>query len=159
MKKLLKGGECQAFLLCALTQKRLLLEDALVNKGEQRRSRSVVIVVVVGSCAVSSFALQQKKSSKAQRISAPCSSHLAHLQRDPVVFPRYESVDVIVPELLHHGRQLPVTLDHHGASSAALLVLQWWAVAGWVSENASNERKRVKLKPVSYWSERYCLTI
>lgn len=64
------------------------------------------------------------KPVKLKRISAPSSSHLAHLQRDPVVFSRYESVDVIVPELLHHGRQLSVTLDHNGAAPAALLVLQ-----------------------------------
>lgn len=37
---------------------------------------------------------------------------VVHLQRDPVVFPRFESVDVIVPYFLHHGRQLSVTLNH-----------------------------------------------
>lgn len=43
-----------------------------------------------------------------------------HLQRDPVVLSRCESVDVVVPQLLHHGRQLPVALDH-----AVFLVPQW----------------------------------
>lgn len=39
-----------------------------------------------------------------------------HLQRDPVVFSGRESVDVVVPKLLHHSRQLsviqPVIVDH-----------------------------------------------
>lgn len=35
-----------------------------------------------------------------------------HLQRDPVVLSRCESVDVVVPQLLHHGWQLPVALHH-----------------------------------------------
>ena len=35
-----------------------------------------------------------------------------NLQRDLVVHSRFESVDVIVPQLLHHGRQLSVTLNH-----------------------------------------------
>lgn len=60
MKKPLRGGRCQSSLLGALTQKRLLLEDALVDKREQRRPRSVVVVVDVDGRAVSGFALQQE---------------------------------------------------------------------------------------------------
>lgn len=108
---------------CAPTQKRLLLEDILVDKREQRRARSVVVVVLIAGRAVSGFALQRWETrSNPRRLCA--SGRLAHLQRDPVVLARRESVDVIVPELLHHGRQLPVALDHRGAAPAALLVLQ-----------------------------------
>lgn len=87
-----------------------------------------------------------RKSSKTHRTSALSSAHLAHLQRDAVVFSRYESVDVIVPELLHHGRQLSVALDHAGAAAAALLVLRWWAGAGRVSE-----KEKTRLIRTSTW--------
>lgn len=113
-------------LLCALTQKGLLLENVLIDERKQRRPRSVVVVVVGDGCAVS-FALQgvgEEKPVKPQRVAPVSPGCVAHLQRDPVVFSRHESVDVVVPELLHHGRQLSVTLDHDVAAAAALLVLQ-----------------------------------
>lgn len=61
-EKALEGGKCQSSILCALTQKRLLLENVLVDKREQRRPRSVVVVIVVDGRAVSSFALQQEEN-------------------------------------------------------------------------------------------------
>lgn len=114
-------------LLCALTQKGLLLENVLIDERKQRRPRSVV-VVVVGDGRTVSFALRGggggEKPVKPQRVAPVSPGCVAHLQRDPVVFSRHESVDVVVPELLHHGRQLSVTLDHDVAAAAALLVLQ-----------------------------------
>lgn len=50
---------CSEVFLCPLTQKSLLLENVLIHKSKQRKSCSVVVVVVVGGHAVSSFALQQ----------------------------------------------------------------------------------------------------
>ena len=44
--------------LCPLTQKSLLLENVLIHISEERISRSVTVVVIVGGHAVSSFALQ-----------------------------------------------------------------------------------------------------
>lgn len=123
------GGQVSNTLLCALTQKGLLLENVLIDERKQRRPRSVV-VVVVGDGRTVSFALRgvggegEEKPVKPQRVALVSPGCVAHLQRDPVVFSRHESVDVVVPELLHHGRQLSVTLDHDVAAAAALLVLQ-----------------------------------
>lgn len=51
------GGQVSNTLLCALTQKGLLLENVLIDERKQRRPRSVV-VVVVGDGRTFSFALQ-----------------------------------------------------------------------------------------------------
>lgn len=37
---------------------------------------------------------------------------VVHLKGDPVVFSRFESVGVAVPQLLCNGRELSVTLNH-----------------------------------------------
>lgn len=113
----------------ALTQKSLLFENILIDKCEQRRPCAIVVVVIVDGHAVSSFALQREETNTLHCLThSTCFLNIfklvlwgvgwwvpacaVHLQRDPVVFSRYESVDVIVPQLLHHGRQLSVTLSH-----------------------------------------------
>lgn len=52
-----RGGKCHTSLLCALTQKRLLLENVLIDERKQRRPRPVVVIVVGDGCPIG-FALQ-----------------------------------------------------------------------------------------------------
>lgn len=114
-----------------------MFSSTYVNRGDPAPS----LLSSLATAALSALPCGGERHQWNLRVSTVSFGCVAHLQRDPVVFSRHESVDVVVPELLHHGRQLSVTLDHDVAAAAALLVLQWWAVAGWVSEGASNRRK------------------
>lgn len=67
---------------------------------------------------------------------------MVHLQRDPVVFSGRESVDIIVPKLLHHSRQLsvtqPVIVVHHmmapGVRGPSVAADESLSASFWVDE-------------------------